>query len=279
MKNVKLLMLLFAAALLTFTACEKDEDEPGTPIEITAIDISADNTTVDVTFNQALYGNADKTGALPASSFTLTFIATSAVTASYMVEHTAGSDKVKFLINYESRVRGTESLEVTAKAGQVYGAEGNQLKADQKTSVDVKDLGIIGNWSAYDISAILIGLGFDDSLYANFKADQSYLVTAFASGFPIVLEGTYTMNKTTYEDRWEISLNQTAQNGQATDLTSQGIFAIFYEGNTTSMFYEVAQVDPAIAGVTPPTAQQGFGSTSNGAFGQANVQKYNWIGQ
>jgi hypothetical protein len=45
------------------------------------------------------------------------------------------------------------------------------------------------------------------------------------------------------------------------------------------MFYEVAQVDPAIAGVTPPTAQQGFGSTSGGAFGQANVQKYNWIGQ
>jgi hypothetical protein len=279
MKNVKMLLLLFAAALITFTACKKDDDEPGEAIEITAIEISADNTVVDVTFNQALYANADKTGALPAGSFVLTFMATSAVTAGYNVEHTAGSNKVKFLISYETRVRGNESLEVTAKANTIYGAEGNQLKSDQKITVDVKDLGVIGKWSAYDISAILIGLGFDDSLYANFKADQSYIVNAFAGGFPIVLEGTYTMNKTQYEDRWEISLNQTKQNGQPTDLTSQGIFAVFYEGNVSSMFYEVAQVEPAIAGVTPPTAQQGFGSTSNGAFGQANVQKYTWIGQ
>lgn len=273
-----MLMLLLAAALLTFTACEKDEDEPGVPIEITGIEISDDNASVKVTFNQALYRNADKTGALAANSFSLTFTATSAVTASYMVDHTAGSDFITFNIEYETRLQGTEELAVKALANMIYGAEGNQLKEDLETSIDVKDLGIIGNWSAYDVSAILIGLGFDDSLYANFKADQSYLVTAFVGGFPVVLEGTYEMNKTTYDDMWEISLNQTKQNGQATDLTSEGIFKIFYEG-TASMWYEVAQVDPAIAGVTPPTAQQGFGSTSNGAYGTANVQKYNWIGQ
>ena len=40
------------------------------------------------------------------------------------------------------------------------------------------------------------------------------------------------------------------------------------------MKYEVAQITPAIPGVTPPTATAGFGSTSNGAFGQNNVQNY-----
>lgn len=279
MKNVKLLLLLFVAALLTFTACEKDEDEPGVPIEITAIEISADNATVKVTFNQALYRNSDKTGALAATSFALTFTSANLVSATYMVEHTAGNDFVTFNVNYETRLQGTEVLGVKALTNMIYGAEGNQLKEDLETTIDVNDLGIIGNWSAYDISAILASLGFDDSLYANFKADQSYIVTAFASGFPVVLEGTYTMTKSQYEERWEISLNQTKQNGQPTDLTSEGIFAVFYEGTATSMFYEVAQVDPAVPGVTPPTAQQGFGSTSGGAYGQANVQKYNWIGQ
>jgi hypothetical protein len=40
------------------------------------------------------------------------------------------------------------------------------------------------------------------------------------------------------------------------------------------MNYEVAQTEPQIAGVTPPTAQGGFGSTSGGAYGTTNVQKY-----
>jgi len=40
------------------------------------------------------------------------------------------------------------------------------------------------------------------------------------------------------------------------------------------MRYEVAQTQPPLQGVTPPTAAAGFGSTSGGAFGQANVQRY-----
>lgn len=274
-----MLMLLLAAALLSFTACDKDEEEKGTPIEITGMEISADNAILEVTFNQALYRLADKTGNLGANSFQLTFIATSAVTAGYMVEHTVGSNKVKFMLNYETRLKGTETLKVTALANTIFGAEGNALKADISSEIAVKEMGIIGNWKAYDISAILIGLGFDDSLYADFKADQSYIVRAFASGFPIVLEGVYTQNKTTYDNRWEITVNQTKQNGQVTDLTSQGIFEVMFEGTDALMWYEVAQTDPAVAGVTPPNAAQGFGSTSGGAFGMANVQKYNWIGQ
>jgi hypothetical protein len=43
------------------------------------------------------------------------------------------------------------------------------------------------------------------------------------------------------------------------------------------MKYEIAQTEPAIAGVTPPTAAGGFGSTSGGAFGNWNIQVYQKI--
>jgi hypothetical protein len=160
----------------------------------------------------------------------------------------------------------------------VYGAEGNALGADLTETLNVNELGIIGKWSAYDISAILAGLGFDDSLYAEFYADQSYLVTAYAGGLPITFEGVYTMQESAFDGIWDITLNQTAQGGQPNELTSQGIFKVFPAAQD-SMWYEVAQTDPAIPGVTPPTADAGFGSTSGGALGTGNIQKYVWIGQ
>lgn len=278
MEKVKMITLLFAALVLTFSACKKDDDEPGVPIEITGIEITGDNAEVKVTFNQSVYREADQTGNLTANSFALTFMASSAVSASYLVEHTPGSRDVIFKITYETRLKGDEVLEVTAKADLIFGAEGNKLGGDLKTSIEVKELGVIGKWSAYDVSNILRASGFDDSLFATFRADQSYLVQAFMGGTALVLEGVYETNKTQHDDIYEITLNQTSFGGQPTDLTSMGIFKVFMAA-TDSMWYEVAQVSPEIPGVTPPTADQGFGSTSSGFLGTDNVQKYNWIGQ
>jgi hypothetical protein len=279
MKHWKLIALLFAAVLIAYTGCKKDDDEPeGTAIEVTEVDLSEDNVTLDIIFNQAVYKNADMTGALDASSFTLTFTGTNPVNASYVANHTAGATKVTITISYENRLDGDETLTVTVLANTVYGAEGNALGQDLTETVNVNELGIIGKWSAYDISAILAGLGFDDSLYAEFYSDQSYQVTAYAGGIPIAFEGVYMMEKSAFDDIWNITLNQTAQGGQPNELTSQGIFKIFPAAQD-SMWYEVAQTDPAIVGVTPPTADAGFGSTSGGALGTANIQKYVWIGQ
>nr|NQU90699.1 hypothetical protein [Bacteroidota bacterium] len=279
MKNLKMIALLFAAVLLTFTACKKDDDEnPGTVVEISSIELSPDNITLTVTFNQGVYKNADKTGNIDAGSFALTFIAANPVNASYIAQHTAGENKVTITITYANRLDGDEILDVTVKANTVYGTEGNAVTQDLKESLDVNELGIIGKWSAYDISAILQSVGFDDSLYANFYEDQSYLVTAFQGGIAITFEGVYVMEKTQFNDIWEIALNQTAVGGQPSEVLSEGIFKVFPAAQD-SMWYEVAQVDPAIAGVTPPTADQGFGSTSGGAFGTMNIQKYYWIGQ
>ncbi len=384
MRTVKLLTLLLAAFSLTFVACNDDDDDPIVPVEISNVEISDDNSTITVTFNQAVYGNAEKTEALGNDAFELTITSLNQDTASFSVVHSAGDAVVTINLVFESEPDGDETITVNAKANMIFGENGNALTTDISEMVDVNsseiqiaefslsddnqmatitfnqavyktagmsgdldnesfdlsftgenevninytvdhsagdktaqisieylnrvdadqmlevsvvtdkifntsgettpsevlvsmsvnDLGIIGKWSAYDISKILADNGFDDSLYANFYADQSYLVTAFLGGLPFELSGTYEMTKTEIDDIWEITLEQASPSA----LTSNGIFKVFPAAQD-SMWYEVAQIDPVIPGVTPPTAEEGFGSTSGGLLGTDNVQKYYWIGQ
>lgn len=243
-------------------------------VEIEEIVLGEFNTTVDVTFNQPVYKNADKTGALDDASLLIAFTGDNPVNVTYTVDHTAGEKNAVINITYENRIDPDQEMEITAVANQVFGAGGNALEADFSVTTTVNDLGIIGMWSAYDISFILQSSGFDDSLYANFYTDQSYMVTAYQEGVPLVFEGVYEMEKTEFDDIWEIVLTQASPSV----LISEGIFKVFPAAQD-SMWYEVAQVDPSVPGVTPPTAEQGFGSTSGGAFGTGNIQKYYWIGQ
>jgi len=273
MRNFKMMTVLFAALMLTFASCSKDDETPGVQPEITNVEISADNTTLTVTFNEAVYGMNNKTGNLDANSFEVG-ISDATANATYTATHVAGESVATINLTFDNRIKAGVSIQVTAKANKIYNADGGALEADFSKTTTTVESGIIGKWSAYDISAILQSLSFDDSLYANFKADQSYKVTAFYLGTPLSFEGTYTQTKSASNDIWDIVLTQTLPSA----VTSQGIFKVFAAA-TDSMYYEVAQVDPAIAGVTPPTASAGFGSTSGGALGTMNLQKYNWIGQ
>ena len=87
---------------------------------------------------------------------------------------------------------------------------------------------------------------------------------------PRAFTGTYTAKASTVAGIWDITLNQATPSV----LTSVGIFQI--DGNATPqrLTYEVAQTQPPIQGVTPPTADKGFGSTAGGLLGMKNVQKY-----
>ncbi|WP_439184524.1 hypothetical protein [Carboxylicivirga taeanensis] len=144
---------------------------------------------------------------------------------------------------------------------------------DPVEEIAVDEKGIIGNWEATDISAILTNLGYDDMLYANFKEDQTYEVKSYIAGVEYKLVGTFTQKKDAATGLWEITLNQTSMNGAPSEITSKGIFEI-KKTTPVSLWYEVAQTNPEISGVFPPTAEAGFGSTSGGAWGETNIQKY-----
>ena len=122
---------------------------------------------------------------------------------------------------------------------------------------------IVGKWRAPVPAPILTS--FVDSIHVEFKNNQTYLVKSFKDGAITELAGTYVTANGVGNIR-NISLDQATP----TTLTTAGIYRVV--GNTLT--YEVAQTQPAQAGVTPPTAEAGFGSTSSGAFGVLNVQNY-----
>lgn len=131
-------------------------------------------------------------------------------------------------------------------------------------------IGIMGEWysSGDNVAPLLIAAGID-SLYAEFNVNNTYLVESFSEGSKTTLTGTFTQEKSGTGNIWVIALNQNTPNS----LTSEGIFEVT-DGTPKTMKYEVAQTEPPISGVTKPTAAGGFGSTSEGAYGEMNVQNY-----
>ncbi|MBK7787687.1 MAG: hypothetical protein IPN73_08255 [Saprospiraceae bacterium] len=146
------------------------------------------------------------------------------------------------------------------------------IKNQDETAIDCGGVctacreGAQGTWKSFPVAPILTS--FADSIIADFKANNTYTVDQWKGGAKVVLTGTYTQTKSGTGNIYNIVLNQSSP----TALTAQGIFEV--SSDDKSMKYEVAQVNPAIPSVTPPTATGGFGSTSGGIFGQNNVQNY-----
>jgi len=145
-------------------------------------------------------------------------------------------------------------------------------KSEDDDSNDPQKIGIVGEWysSGTNVAPLLVAYLKIDSIYAKFNKDNTYLVESFSDGAKTTLTGTYVQTKSGVGNIWNITLTQTSP----TALTSQGIFEIDATKTPYTMNYEVAQTEPQLQGVTPPTAQGGFGSTSGGALGTNNVQKY-----
>ena len=137
--------------------------------------------------------------------------------------------------------------------------DGNNAPNPEPPNYDV----IVGKWRAPVPAPILAS--FVDSLHVEFKNNQTYLVKSFKDGASVDLAGTYVTSTGVGNIR-----NIVLEQSSPTTLTSAGIYRIV----GTDLTYEVAQTQPAQAGVTPPTAQAGFGSTSDGAFEDWNIQNY-----
>lgn len=122
---------------------------------------------------------------------------------------------------------------------------------------------IVGKWRSPVVAPILAD--FVDSIHVEFRDNQTYLVESYKDGAVVELVGIYETSDGVGSIR-NIELNQNSP----TSLTSVGI----YEVDGSKLTYEVAQTEPVQAGVTPPTAEAGFGSTSDGAFMDWNIQVY-----
>lgn len=270
-KMFGLIAMLLTASILVISGCKKDDEEPPTLVEIT---VSADNATITVIFSEGVYANNNKTGNLVGESFEV--IITGGVAThggSYTVQHTAGTAQAVINLVLNGVATGQETVTVKPKtASSIYNAAGEAMKVEETKTATLNDTGIIGKWysSGTNVAPILRNIGID-SIYTEFRANNTYLVESFTADLSkTTLTGTYTQTRSGAGSTiWNITVNQSTPNA----LTSVGIFEIT-SGATTTMKYEVAQTEPNIPGVTPPTAAGGFGSTSGGAFGTLNIQNY-----
>lgn len=268
-RMLSLLAVLIGMSIL-ISSCKKDE-EPKVPASILDLTITDDNAEATVVFNEAVYKNNDKTGNLDKDAFTVTISGGTATLGDYTVSHTAGTPSAILTLSLNGVVSGAEVLKVSPKTEtSIYNAAGAGMPVTEEKSVSLKETGIIGKWysSGTNVAPILISLGID-SVYADFKVDGSYLVESFAQGAKTTLTGNYQQTKSGSGNIWNVTVNQSTP----TSLTSQGIFEVL-AGNPVTMMYEIAQTEPQIPGVTAPTAEAGFGSTSGGAFGNLNIQNY-----
>ncbi|MBE0663348.1 MAG: hypothetical protein IH597_12890 [Bacteroidales bacterium] len=269
-KMFGLLAMFLAASILVLNGCKKDDEEPPTMVEIT---VSADNATISVVFSEGVYSMNDKTGALDGDSFDVTITGGVATYGgSYTVQHTAGTAQASINLTLNGVATGQETVTVKPKtASSIYNAAGEAMETTQTLSANLKDTGIIGRWysSGTNVAVLLAAIGID-SIYAEFKADNTYIVESFTADLSkTTLTGNYVQARSATGNIWDITVNQNTPNS----LTSVGIFEVT-SGAQTTMKYEVAQTEPNIPGVTPPTAAAGFGSTSAGAYQNWNVQTY-----
>jgi len=273
MKMNFLKFLMMGATLALVLASCKKEDDLTDPPTITDLSISNDNANLTLTFSAAVYANDNASGALSDNDLIVTIAGGTATLGSYTVTHQAGSPAVTIALTTVGAASGNEVVTVaTANNTSVYNAEGRAMDAGVQATVNLNETGIIGKWqSSGDNVALLLRNTGIDSIYAEFKADNTYIVEAFqADGSRTELTGTFGQTKSSTGNIYNLTVTQNTP----TALISEGIFEVTASGSNTLMTYEIAQTDPNIPGVTPPTASGGFGSTSGGLFGSSNVQKY-----
>lgn len=272
MKNkVFLLLSVMIASVIGLTSCSKNENAAPT---IKSAVVSADNKSITVTFSEAVYSNADATGALDATKLLVT--APSSITFTYTVTHTAGSATATVNLAITSVIQGTEVFTVKpASATAIYDNEGKAMEASVmvQTNTAAKDLGIMGNWisEGTNVAPLLVTYFKVLKVEASFKTDYTYKVNQYNIGNTtttpdLVFTGTYVITKSTVGNIWNITCNQELPY----TAVASGIFEI--KTSPEVLWYEVVQTSGTQN--VPPTPALGFGSSNGGTLGVLNVQKF-----
>ncbi len=129
-------------------------------------------------------------------------------------------------------------------------------KEEDTTGPATQQDAIVGTWVS-EGNNVALGLRVvlkTKKIVATFNENKTYTVVATDSNnVSVTYTGTYQSAGVADTLIHEITLNQQTP----VSLTSQGIYQV--KGNV--MTYEVIQVNPPLQGFTPPTVQEGFGST------------------
>lgn len=273
MKNKSLfwITIILIGGVLGFSSCS-DETENKSPI-FESITLSDNNETVTVTFSEPVYANVDGTGNLENSDIKVSI---TGIDFTYEVTHTAGATSMTIDLTITSITEGTETVTVQpVSATSIYDADGKAMEITEAiTSENIaQDLGIIGKWysSGDNVAPLLVTYFLVDSIYAEFKADNTYLVEQYnignTSGTPdLIFTGTFTIEKSDVDEIWYIDLTQELPYVAE----ASGIFEV--KQSPEVLWYEVVQTSGTQN--TPPTPEDGFGSSNGGAFGDDNIQKY-----
>jgi hypothetical protein len=265
MKN-NLIISMLAILLISFVSCSKETENPAPTMK----EVTAAGNIVTVTFSEGVYATSSASGDLTDANLEVTvpnvdFTAT--------IAHTAGSSTVTITLEYTSIVPENTQITVTTKT-TVYDSEGASLASGAAQSADLaSELGIIGKWYSVgdDVAPLLVTYFLVDSISAEFKDDFTYVVHQFSNGNTsptpdVIFTGNYTIERSGVDDIWNIVISQVEP--YAADVS--GIFEV--KQDPEKLWYEVVQTSGTQN--VPPTAEGGFGSTSGGAFGETNIQKY-----
>ncbi len=272
--NYLSVIMLLALMGMVMTSCSRDDDDDqGMPADFLDLTIAADNSSASLSFNVGVFGDSNGSEALTEDAFQVSLDGGTATLADFSIAHTAGVAQVTFNLTLNGSADGNEVITISpAGNNSIYTQSGAAMSSDVTITAELNETGVIGQWSSSgDNVALLLRQTGIDSIYAEFRADNTYIVEAFqADGSRTELTGTYGQERSGVGNIYNIVLTQNTPNS----LISEGIFEVTFEDDQTILRYEVAQTDPNIPGVTPPSAEDGFGSTSGGAFGESNIQTY-----
>lgn len=243
-----LTLLLIAFVAINFIACSSDDDEG--PTGTTTYKVSGTITDAD--------GNGVSNQTVEAKSADDTKTTTTDTQGAYeFTGLTAGA-------TYTITANGTDYYFTTAGSGEV------TLNAD--ATINFTAVGIYGTWvsEGANVAPLLVALFATAKIEATFNQNGSYtVIQTDTSGASFTLTGTFTMTKSTVDNIFELTAEQTSPAA----LTSSGIFEVYADSSPFNMKYEIVQTTPDI-GATPPTPAGGFGSTNAGALGTLNIQTY-----
>lgn len=239
-------LLIIAIVTLSFISCSKSEstnDPTNTDITVTAVAPTS--------------GNAGTKIIITGTNF--------------------GTDKTTLVVKFGTVTATVDSvvggIMIYTKVPDGLTTGDNQLSVNKATitkNITFKVLdAIVGKWLCEGLN-VPYGLRVAPfkviKIVATFNENKSYtVVQTDSSNVNTTFSGTYTGTATTYTDTMSANMTKgaiindiTANQSSPSTITAQGIFAI----KSTFMTYEVIQVNPPLAGVNPPTAAAGFGSTS-----------------